>query len=98
MYDIVIVLGGLPPTFFVEKRFIPLLYNRLMDSICISPSREGEIIVATSVCTGVSNSPPDCRAAMGSSPVPKHKNIPAQMGGDIFMVETNGLEPSTSCV
>jgi len=27
-----------------------------------------KIIVAASVCTGVSNSPPDCCAAMGSTP------------------------------
>jgi len=43
----------------------------------------GKIIVATSVCTGSSNSPPDCCIWMGSSPAPckreKKKAIPIGM-------------------
>ena len=36
--------------------------------------RFAEIVVATSVCTGVSNSPPDCCTAMGSTPfLPRKK-------------------------
>ena len=55
----------------------------------------GKIVVATSVCTGGSNSPPDCCIPMGSTPFPllKQKNT-TRLGGVFCLEQDTGVEPA----
>ena len=51
-------------------------------------------MVATSVCTGGSNSPPDCCTAMGSSPIVHTKNNGYPIGSPYLLVREAGREPA----
>ena len=60
--------------------------------------RFAKIDVATSVCTGGRNCPPDSSTAMGSSPLlPKKKKEQPPYGDcSFYLVAEAGLEPTTS--
>ena len=60
--------------------------------------RFAKINVATSVCTGGRNCPPDSSTDMGSSPVPQKKKSPEPIKVDSeLLVRMTGFEPAASC-